>query len=233
MKNKKWIIPVLAAVTALLLVTGFFLLRHNRQQRRAEAISAGKQAVIVSHDKTVLPDFVYNSDSIAEDSIRGEKQQRPIPESSADIEEMAQQAELIVRGSVSFLSYTFMDGLAYTMADVTVTEVLKGSLQQGDIISVYYPGGYASVNDYSEFMGEKVTGGGYYRVKAGNVPEPEMGRDAVFFLSEPAAGSPVPKGAYSLHFGERSVLPFDEQGRSLSPGEDKLSFEELLEIIGN
>ena len=231
MKKKNWITLGIAAALVLVLILTFFLVKQNRARRLAEAIDAGQQAVIVSHDKTVFPDFVYNSDAISEDSIAGEKKQKSIPVSSAAIDEEAKLAGVIVRGSISSLSYTFIDGNAYTLADVTVTEVLKGNLVQGDIISVYYPGGYASVNDYNEFHGDKAEGSGYYRVSAGNVPEPVLEQDAVFFLTSPETGSAVPDGAFVPGFGKNSVLPFDGDGKSVKFGEERLVYDELKEFI--
>lgn len=194
----------------------------------------GAPAIVLSHDKTALPDFVYNLNSASEPYVLGEIHISAGSCSPENIPHLSRNSSAIVRGKLSDIYYTFIDGLAWTQANICISESLKGTLAVGDIISVYFPGGYASATDYEACYGEgsaAENSRGFYRFVAEGISPPEPGDEALFFLSEAAPGSGLPEGAYELSCERYAYLSFCENGSALCLGSDRFSYTELKLLI--
>ena len=231
MKKKSALIAAVAALTVLIILSSV-LIKVNRDRRYAEALEASVDAVVISSDKTVFPGFIYNTDSISYDSIIGEKRMGSYPGPKPGLKELRDGSSDVVRGTVVSLSYTFIDGLAYTQVDLCLDEVLKGSLEKDYYISVYFPGGYASVEDYNEFYGEDKPGGAnkYYHFVSGPSRLPYQDDELLLFIS-PAADSLLPGGAYELSFGEYSVYNVLEEGTLLMQNENYMDYSKMQAIF--
>ena len=210
MKKKTAYIAVI--ILLLLLCTGF-LIKSGADKRQQEAIEAGQAATIVSHDKTVLPGFIYNIDSISMDSIVGQKHcsfSYPEQESLKAVAEMSSQ---LVHGRITNLSFTFMDGQAWTVADLQITASYKGELKKDDVISLYYPGGYVSVSDYNSYHHIKSGGGEneFYQSFPDSSPLPCLMDEGLFFLSDDNSAYSLPEGTYFLSCGNSSICSYADE----------------------
>ena len=153
----------------------------------------GSAAVSFTHDKTALPDFVYNASALTAAQVYAIR--------SVDEHYIApEDTDLSFLGTVGDIYYTFIAGEAWTQSDVRVDEVRRGKLSEGDIISVYSPGGFASMEDYEAAHGKgkySESGAGYIEFLVNERPHPQFGDNRVFFVNKLPSDSPLPKGAYA------------------------------------
>ena len=232
MKKKTAVIAGIIILVVIIALSSVLISVH-RDRKTAEALAASTEAVIVSSDKSVFPGFIYNSDSINSDSLVGEKEAK-LPEFEAKtLPELEALSGDVIRGRVKALSYTFIRGEAWTQADIEVTGVFKGGLSEGFVISVYFPGGYASVEDYNKFYGENNPGGAneYYIISSGKAPVPFIEDDVLLFLNPADEASAVPKGAYVLSWGEYSVFSVYDEGKGMSRGSENFDMDEIMALF--
>lgn len=232
MKKKTAVIAAISVFLVLVILSSV-LIKVNRDKRHAEVLEAAMDAVIISSDKTVFPDFIYNSDSIHTDTVVGEKLVNIEPIEKPSLQELSQLSDSVVRGHVVSLSYTFIDGIAWTQADINISEVLKGGLVSGNFISVYFPGGFVSVEDYNEFSGENNPGGQnkYYSFKAGSAPIPGYNDELLLFISPSDGKYLLPEGSYSLSCAEHSVFNVQDGGKHLMQGKSSIDYETVKKLF--
>ena len=109
-------------------------------------------------------------------------------------------ADFVVLGTVIDTFYTFIDGSAWTQANIRVDEVSRGKLSEGEVISVFFPEGYALVDDYVAFYSlpsSGFPGVDFIEFIVNDRPHPQSGDNAVFCLQRLPASSPLPDGAYA------------------------------------
>lgn len=229
---KKWAkLSLIAVLTALLLFCGIYInIRHNNRMAAIELASV--EAVVVSHDKSVFPEFIYNAGAINNESIYGEKEHNFTLSHIADLKDLTEFSTDIVRGQITGLSYTFINGVAYTVADLHISHSLKGSLVPDDVVSLYYLGGYAAVQDYNNFY--DIEGGEqnkYYKFTVTGYPVPEIGQDMLFFLSQRCDKFTIPDGAFCLSSGGNSVYTLSENGEAFTGNGKSFSYEYIEGLI--
>ncbi len=231
MKNKRANLIIIAILIVLLLIGSIYIFKSHSSKMAALEL-AGVEAVVVSHDKSMFPQFIYNANAINSSSVIGEKEHEMSIHNIADIKETAEKSQNIVRGKITGLCYTFSDGIAYTVAEVHVSDSLKGSLMPEDIISLYYVGGFAEVQDYNEFYG--ISGGEqnkYYKFTVPGYPAPEIGQDRLFFLSASSEDFAVPEGGFCLTSGQSSVFSPSDDGESFTGNGETYSLDEIKKFI--
>lgn len=231
--TKKAVITTLAVILIFaMLLGGLYLQRSSREKQQGTA-DAGQTAVIVSHDKTVYPSFVYNFDSISSETLIGEKHYSFKSLEQDDLKMLADSASDIIRGRIVNTSYTFIDGHAWTLAEIQVLSSFKGELVKDDVISVFYPGGYVSAHDYNSVYDRKTPGSEneFYQVIADGSPSPFLLEEELFFLSSDVAGLSLPSGGYVLSSGNSSVVTTNDDGSKFYWQGETLTADRLLEII--
>lgn len=188
---KKTISYILAILLLSVAAVTLFAIFDNSKSIYQSNVK-GSAAITFTHDKTVLPDFIYNNSIIFDSSV--------YTINAADSEYAAEEdADCVMLGTVIETFYTFVDGTAWTQANVRVDEVTRGKLSEGEIISVYFPGGYASMDDYVAAHGTgqySSTGAQYLEFIMNGEPHPQPGDNAMFCLDKLPNGSPLPDGAY-------------------------------------
>lgn len=188
---KKTILYILAILLLSVVAVTLFAVFDNSDAYSPAASDSA--AISFTHDKTVLPDFIYNSTIIADSSIYTMRSEN-IGFSQED------DADCIVLGTVIDTFYTFIEGSAWTQANIRVDEVSKGKLSEGDVVSVYFPEGYVSADDYAAFYSLSASsflGVDFIEYIVNDRPHPQVGDNAVFCLSSLPASSPLPNGAYT------------------------------------
>lgn len=211
MREKTAVCTGIIFILALMLVSCAFA--HT--EARADDYM-GEPAVILSHDKTALPEFIYNFDALDESLILGEKRLSSGRSFPTDLPSVSRASSFVLSGRIYGVYYTFIDGAAWTQADIFVSECLRGSVQGGDIVSVYFPGGYVSTEDFEAFYGE--SGGSeaeFYRLVTDGVPLPQQGDSLLLFLTRPD-GAALPEGAYTLSCGKYSIFSLSPDGCMLN-----------------
>lgn len=166
----------------------------------------------VTHDYTVQPGKTY---TIAEkiiilddtNSIDGPKRGTVIYPPDKDWTELKDQlfssSQLIAVGRTEEVIYTDVYGMPYTQENIVLTNVIKGGLNSGDIISVYSEGGYMPLNDFLSMNGS------YYFTPPDddwdnysvnslgrNTQLPQEGDTCLLFLEETVRR--FPEGSYTL-----------------------------------
>ncbi len=177
-----------------------------------------------------LPNFIYNPECISGSPLLGTKQfssGRLLPEDAAGA---ARSSQLVVRGKILEVYYTFADGQAWTQASVQVLDCLKGSPAGEEPLSVYFQGGYVSAEDFAAFSGGSREEG-FYRVVSDGVPLPTEGEEGLFFLNERPEGSSLPEGTYLLSCGRYSVMSPAEDGQLVSASGSRYSYDQLCALI--
>ncbi len=152
----------------------------------------GTASVSFTKDKTVLPDFVYNSTIIDDSSVY------TIHLSDDDFDD-EDDADYVVLGTVIETFYTFVDGKAWTQANIRIDENMHGRLSTGQIVSVYMSGGYASAEDYVSSggkLGNVAEFPSYVEFIVNDKPHPKPGDNEVFYLEKLPSGLSLPDGAY-------------------------------------
>lgn len=222
MREKRAVCAGILLVLAAMLTVSIFHVE-------AAAEGRGQEAVVHILDDT-LPDFIYNTDTISESSLAGEFHfSLPSPH-RGDVPSLSREAIHILRGRVEALYYTSVHGMAWTLAELRVTEGLKGGAAAGESISLYLPGGYVSAADYAQYRGgENESPWEYYKVSVEGVPRLRPGDEALFFLRPAGENSCLPRGAcLSLNGGIFRLAP---DGMSLICHEKKLLFDNMRQLI--
>lgn len=187
---KKTMVYIVAILLLSVAVVTLFAMTDNTPGGAQQ--EGGTASVSFTRDKTVLPDFIYNSSIIAESPVYTIR----LTDDGLDDEK---DADYVVLGTVIETFYTFIDGRAWTQANIRIDEITRGRLSEGQIISVYMPGGYASAEDYIASQGqvEKAAAyASYFEFIINGEPHPQPGDNAVFCLDKLPSGSSLPKGAY-------------------------------------
>ena len=190
-KTIKYILAVLLFSVAAVLL---FAVLDNGSSRYYGTDGENAADLSFTQSRTVLPDFIYNSSAINSAVIYTVKTVDDRYQDPADAD-----AELLC--TVIDVYYTFISGAAWTQADVRVDEVLRGRLSEGDMISVYTPGGYASMEDYTAAHGVGMysdSGAGFIEFTVNGRPHPHPGDNGILHVDRLPGGSPLPDGAYLL-----------------------------------
>jgi len=114
---------------------------------------------------------------------------------SSSITAIAAHSDLAVRGTVTAVSYTHVDGQPYTLSDVKVSEVLAGDAKVGDLITIVQPGGYIPLRielatgqiDRSRVdpsLTQAEIDASYNAYHWDGQRFPEVGDDSIYFLTE-------------------------------------------------
>ncbi len=229
MKKKTVLISVISIILVLLT---FLFIKGMYNKRQQEAIAAGKPAVIVSHDKTVLPDFIYNIDSISSETVVGEKHYDFDFSEQNNLNSVIERSSDIVYGRINSLSYTFINGMAWTVTELQVLNTYKGDLCDNDVISLYYPGGFMSVYDYNAHYesGKPGSDSEFYRSYITDAPIPFITEEELFFISDDTADYSLPDGSYILSSGNSSICSFITDDEVLWLGRN-MDSESVLKLI--
>ncbi|MCI8360216.1 MAG: hypothetical protein HFE86_02635 [Clostridiales bacterium] len=121
------------------------------------------------------------------------------------IPQLTEDATGIVQATIENVSYFFVDKTPYTLMDVQITDVLSGSLQSGDRISIFKEGGYILLENYMPDIQERfpeITDeemrSTLADVRVEGDPHPVNGQNAVFFLRQPNPAFPEMDGMYGI-----------------------------------
>lgn len=180
---------IVAILLLSVAVVTLFAMTDNTPGQQQED---GTASVSFTRDKTVLPDFIYNSSIIAESPVY------TIHLTDEELDD-EKDADYVVLGTVIETFYTVIDGRAWTQANIRIDEITRGRLSEGQIISVYMPGGYASAEDYIASQGqvEKTAAyASYFEFIINDEPHLQPGDNAVFCLDKLPSDSSLPEGAY-------------------------------------
>ena len=186
---KKTMVYIVAILLLSVAVVTLFAMTDNTPGQQQED---GTASVSFTRDKTVLPDFIYNSSIIAESPVY------TIHLTDEELDD-EKDADYVVLGTVIETFYTVIDGRAWTQANIRIDEITRGRLSEGQIISVYMPGGYASAEDYIASQGqvEKTAAyASYFEFIINDEPHLQPGDNAVFCLDKLPSDSSLPEGAY-------------------------------------
>lgn len=197
-------------------------------------------------DLTVTPDVIYDiSGNIvnAEDLIPGTEQtDNPVvpggndnspvdPNSPIDqkIAEMFNNSYTVVLAKIDKIVYTSINGMPYTVENITIQDVYKGSFNSDDRLTVYVTGGYMPADEYMKTHPEAYLSdpdGITVYDDGGCNGEQEEGQTYLFFISND--DSRIPYGAYSLSAdGDQAVFK-KKRSTFVSISDKNLSFSEYL-----
>lgn len=217
------------AVCAVILLMLAVMLAVSILRVEAAADSRGQAAAVHILDDT-LPDFIYNTDAISENSLAGTLRFSLSSSGRRDLPFLSRNAACIVRGRVENLYYTSFNGMAWTLVELRISESLKGGSRAGESLSLYLPGGYISAADYAlHHGGEDGSPWQYYQVSVNGVPHLRAGDEALFFLCPASGSSCLPHGAWlSLNSGIFQLTP---DGMSLICCGESMLFDNLSQRI--
>ena len=188
---KKAIICLCAVLLAVGLFFVLFVPRQSEQQ--LPGLASSKPG-----DKTVLPEFTYNPETIESGTVL---EMVSFHGNVPEFEPVASEADACILGRVQNIYYTFSGGAAWTQADIYVMRCISGNLSRGDTVSVYFPGGYVSGEDYSAYYGGESAWSGcflFFPPDVGELPQP--GDEATYHLAQRGEDSPLPAGAYEIFY---------------------------------
>ena len=159
------------------------------------------------------------------------------------LENLAEHATQVVRGTVAKVEYTCLGYTPWTILSVSVEETLEGEIEPGRMIDVYVFGGYAPLRtvyerqDWAHGTGEiteedldtKVV---YDTWEGSNTAE--EGGEYVFYLVEPDEESDMPSDGYECLSGAFAQLEVESNGdltgKDYSTGEAVLYTQEEIPL---
>jgi hypothetical protein len=160
----------------------------------------GEPQVLV--DKTVEPEDAYGPPSADKKIMRGGGVL--CTAINPGIDNISALSDAVIRGIVKKVSYVGIKGVAWTVTSVLVTDVYKGGLNKGDLISVYQLGGYIPLAEEIKADEEEFRYKDWSKSDIENtvIEEqydgekfPEKGEDCLYFLINNER-SVYPDGAY-------------------------------------
>lgn len=180
------------------------------------------------NDLTVYPEVTYNATGNIIPSWMISEENEPPADSdsskSVSISTLKKDSDAIIYGRIDEILYTSIEGVPYTVANISVSSVLKRYSLYNSRISVYIPGGYMPADEYIEYHGGSLNNAEEYLVydDCGNWASKEAGDSYLFLLKN--GSSPLPSGSYMLTTGsDVSIFTHDGSGY-LSLGNDELYY---------
>lgn len=145
---------------------------------------------------------------------------------SPELDSLIQVSDAIVRGTVKNVVFTQFDGIAWTKADLLITESLKGEFQKGDLVSVFILGGYIPLADHIKAYDNAFRYEGLTPEEIQNTVLKEtvngesfaqVGDDYIYCLVKTSKDSPLPDGAYERvsSYGQFAI---DQEGDYIQNG---------------
>ncbi len=140
---------------------------------------------------------------------------------SPDLNFIFGKADEVVRGTVKNIEYTNYSGLAWTKADILITESYKGVLKEGDLVSIFMYGGYIKLEDHikyykDDFRFESMTDNEIKNTileeKDNGKPLIKVGDDLFFPLIKPAEHMPFPEGSFE-NLSVAGILHINKDGK--------------------
>lgn len=144
---------------------------------------------------------------------------------SDEISEISDFASVSVKGVVQEVIFTGYNGDAFTAVSLAVEECYKGDLQQGDLITILYNGGYIPLKDHidrynDKYMFENLSDEEIANTMLHEIPEdysePQVGEHNIYFLNSPYPDSGLPIEAYQITRGMSSILKLESDGETVS-----------------
>ena len=141
------------------------------------------------------------------------------------IDELFDNSYAVVLAKINKIVYTSISGKPYTIENIIVTDSLKGTLRNYDMISLYLRGGYMPADEYAEshpYIHIDDTEGLTIYDDGGCSGEQYVGDTFLFFIKK--GSSDMPKGAYTLTGkGDEAVFRY-QNGCYVSISNDQNSF---------
>ncbi len=160
--------------------------------------------VDVPPDYTIKPPVRYYPDNNAVD-INDVIQNDPNPPSTdgqpgdsttATWEDFLDNSDMILIATVDDVIYTAIDGVPYTQENISVSEVIKGDIEQYSKISVYSNGGYIPASEYKIQLDWAIENNFMLFDPAQNKTVSQVGDEYLYFIKK--SHFPLPDGSYSL-----------------------------------
>lgn len=123
----------------------------------------------------------------------------PQPGSSTSViwEDLVNDSDIILIATVDEIIYTGIDGVPYTQENLSVSEVIKGDIEQYSRISVYGTGGYIPASEYKKIQIEwAIENNCMLFDPAGNKTVSQVGDIYLYFIRK--SNYPLPDGSYRL-----------------------------------
>jgi len=143
----------------------------------------------------------------------------------SSLETLSNYSTAVIRGTTRSVSFVGINGLAWTKTDVEITELLKGALQQGDIISIYSLGGYIPLAEYMTYRKNESRFTKLSDFEIQNTllqfvverePIPIIDEDLVYFIDKTPDYSPLPSGAYERTCGKEAQFKIIGDGKTVT-----------------
>lgn len=197
----------------------------------------------VPQDYTVTPPVRYYPDDNAID-IRDFTVNDPQPplidgpqpddSTSTTWEDFMNNSDIILIATVDEIIYTGIDGVPYTQENISVSEVIKGDIEQYSRISVYGTGGYIPASEYKKIQIDwAIENNCMLFDPAGNKTVSEVGDTYLYFIRK--SNYPLPDGSYSLTtYNDVSKFRYNG-GYYINMNNNSFMFEpeELYNLINN
>lgn len=197
----------------------------------------------VPQDYTVTPPVRYYPDDNAIDisDITQNDPQPPLIDgpqpgdsTSTTWEDFMNNSDIILIATVDEIIYTGIDGVPYTQENISVSEVIKGDIEQYSRISVYGTGGYIPASEYKKIQIEWAIENNYTIFDpAGNKTFSEVGDTYLYFIRK--SNYPLPDGSYRLTtYNDISKFRYTD-GYYVNMNNNNLMFKltELYDSINN
>lgn len=148
---------------------------------------------------------------------------------SLTLENLVNESDCIVEATVENVIFTQIDGEPWTQVDVRITSSKAGSLQVGDLISIYELGGcmpmetFIEQNEeeerFSELTAEQIEQTTFVQ-QADGQDFPKVGDAALYFLIEKGDACAAPEGSF-----ERISGTYESQFTKTADGYDNHGLE--------
>ncbi|MDE7137199.1 MAG: hypothetical protein K2O29_01885, partial [Ruminococcus sp.] len=191
-------------------------------------------------DYTVKPSVRYYPDDNAidiSDFTQNDPNQPSIngPDSTSTMwEDFMNNSDIILIATVNEIIYTGIDGVPYTQENISVSEVIKGDIEQYSRISVYGTGGYIPASEYGKIqISWAIENNCMLFDPANNKSSSQVGDRYLYFIRK--SDSPLPDGSYRLTtYNDMSKFRYTD-GYYVNMNNNNLMFTltELYDLINN
>lgn len=148
------------------------------------------------------------------------------------LDSLAKNSTEIISGLTKNVTFVSIQGQAWTKVDIEITETLSGNLNKGDLISIYWLGGYIPLSEHIKYYKDEHRFSSLDKNQIENTmiqsiveneTFPAIGDNNLYFLVETPSNSPLPKGAYERIAGKSAELNISSDGNTLSRSKNEVN----------
>lgn len=221
---KKCVLVCLCALIAFSVFTGCHSLPDHNADDSGETVTAKSEASNLQNSPQIKSKPNFNGMTIMEVHSTLDMAYQ------ATMEKISDYADNVVIGTVTNVSYTQVEGHAWTVTEIDINTKIKGSLDKAHI-QIYSIGGYIPLKNKIDFYDDafrfenmteqEINNTVVHEIINGETTPPQIGNQYLFYLVPTSKHSPLPDGVFERCGGKDGQFDVNEPNvftRTLTEG---------------